>query len=390
MKARYFIVEAVKSVKQKYQPTEEVTELLEDFRCMVNDCIRIGIKEKVTSMKSLSLKAYRQLSNYDIPTRYRLTAISKAAGILRNYRREMKRNQNAKVPYVTKLALTECYAFRIFDHLLRLPIRNGEYVFVVLNKHTQEAISGYTTRSITLTDSSLSIAFSKETAVIEAVGLMGIDRNLDNVTLATSSGVKKFGLSQATQIKQAYREVKSHFKRNDVRIRGRIFRKYGVRERNKVIHLLNLVSKRIVQQAKEQKLGIVMEKLTGIRKLYRRGNGQGANYRARLNGWSYHELQRQIEYKANWEGIPVIYVSARGTSVNCSICGSKTYPNGQRTLFCAKCNISIDRDVNGARNILAKGGLGFSPNGLPSEAMIGERAGVAPILKVDGGKVTQG
>ncbi|MBI2648687.1 MAG: IS200/IS605 family element transposase accessory protein TnpB, partial [Thaumarchaeota archaeon] len=151
-----------------------------------------------------------------------------------------------------------------------------------------------------------------------------------------------------------------------------------------------LVSKRIVQQAKEQKLGIVMEKLTGIRKLYRRGNGQGANYRARLNGWSYHELQRQIEYKANWEGIPVICVSARGTSVNCSICGSKTYPNGQRTLFCAKCNISIDRDVNGARNILAKGGLGFSPNGLPSEAMIGERAGVAPILKVDGGKVTQG
>src|SRR2546428_11317110 len=83
-----------------------------------------------------------------------------------------------------------------------------------------------------------------------------------------------------------------------------------------------------------------------IRKLYRKGNGQGTTYRARLNSWSFYELQRQIEYKARWEGIPVAYVAARGTSVNCSICGSRTYPNGRRTLFCANCDISIDRDVN--------------------------------------------
>src|SRR2546426_11255938 len=43
----------VKTVRQSYRPTEEILSLLEDFRCMVNDCVRIGLKENVTSMKSL-------------------------------------------------------------------------------------------------------------------------------------------------------------------------------------------------------------------------------------------------------------------------------------------------------------------------------------------------
>jgi putative transposase len=55
-------LQAVKAVRQNYRPTEEILSLLEDFRCMVNDCVRIGLKENLTSMKSLSLSAYHQLS----------------------------------------------------------------------------------------------------------------------------------------------------------------------------------------------------------------------------------------------------------------------------------------------------------------------------------------
>ncbi len=142
---------------------------------------------------------------------------------------------------------------------------------------------------------------------------------------------------------------------------------------------------------------LVPEEIRGIRKLYRKGNGQGTNYRARLNSWSFFELQRQVEYKARWEGIPVAYVTARRTSVNCSICGSRTttYPNGRRTLHCSKCGISIDRDVNAARNILAKGkrGVRFTPDPPPEarrEAVKWNETTTAPILRADGGKVTRG
>jgi len=43
-----------------------------------------------------------------------------------------------------------------------------------------------------------------------------------------------------------------------------------------------------------------MEDIQGIRKMYRKGNGQGTKYRAKMNPWSFYELQRQIEYKARW------------------------------------------------------------------------------------------
>ncbi len=141
MKSHFSIIEAIKSVKQNYRPTDEILALLNDFRLMLNDCIRIGLKENVTSTKSLSLKAYHQLSAYDLPTCYRLTAISRAAGILRNLRRELKRNPNTMVPYASRLGLTDCYGFRIFGLLLRLPIRKSEYVFINLNNHTLNAIS---------------------------------------------------------------------------------------------------------------------------------------------------------------------------------------------------------------------------------------------------------
>ena len=114
---------------------------------MVNDCVRIGLRENVTSMKSLCIKAYHPLSAYDIPTYYRLTAISRAAGILQNYRKELKkRGRSPRVPYVTRLSLTDRYGFRIFHRLVRLPIRKGEYIFIILNDHTMRSISGHAPR----------------------------------------------------------------------------------------------------------------------------------------------------------------------------------------------------------------------------------------------------
>ena len=210
----------MKAVRQNYRPTEEILSLLEDFRSMVNDCLRIGLRENLTSMKSLSMKAYHQLSAYDLPTCYRLTAISRASGILRNYRKELeKRNRSARVPCVTRLSLTDCYGFRVIHRLVRLQIRKGEYAFIVLNDQTLRTISGHTPRSSTLTANSLSICLSKEIADIEPVGAIGIDRNLDNVTTADSEGsTLRHDLSRATEIKARCRETKRHFKRNDARI----------------------------------------------------------------------------------------------------------------------------------------------------------------------------
>ncbi|HVC26809.1 MAG TPA: hypothetical protein VND40_01485 [Nitrososphaerales archaeon] len=291
-------MQAAKSVKQKYRPSLEILELLEGFRLMVNDCIRRRPEKEdrgeiTTSMRRLSLACYHQLATYDLPTCYRLTAISKAAGILRSYRREKVKNTNAKRPYAKKLVLTDCYGFRILGRLLRLPYRRDRYLFLVLNDHTVQTLCDNDVRSITLNESAIGICYSTVAAETEIAGLLGIDRNLDNITLADSTGsVLRFDLSEATRIKSAYREVKSHLRRNDAKINGVVGGKYGRLQRHKVGHILHLTSRAVVDRAKNEKFGIVMEDLKGIRRLYRKGNGQGRSYRHRLNSWSYYELQR--------------------------------------------------------------------------------------------------
>jgi len=383
------LVIVVRSVRQKHQASLELLWLLDEFRRMVNVCIAVGIEENVSSLKTLSSKSYHRLSR-EMLGYYRLGAISKATVILHNHRKAKKKNPRTRTPYARKLMLTTCYGFKIKDGLLRLPVKPRQYTYVKLNRHSLQVLSGLSVRSVTLTPDSLSLTYSEETVEIEPEGYVGIDRNLDNVTSASTDGtVKTFDLSLATRIKTNYRIVKSQFKRNDARIRTRIFSKCGERQRNRVQPLLHNVSKRIVENAKTKRYGIVMERLTGIRRLYRKGNGQSRNYRARMNSWSYGELQRQIEYKARWEGVKVIYVPARNTSKRCSICGYKTLESTQRQLWCPKCGTILDRDENAARN-LAAGGLRFSPDGPLGEAMVEEREpeNATPILKVDGGKIS--
>ena len=58
---------AVKSVWQHYAPPREVLGLLEVFRRMVNESIRIGLANEVSSLRRLSLLSYNQLAQYDSP-----------------------------------------------------------------------------------------------------------------------------------------------------------------------------------------------------------------------------------------------------------------------------------------------------------------------------------
>ena len=380
---------AVKTVQQHYKLNPEILRMLDEFRQMMNTCTRIGLAENVTSLKALSLKAYRQLATYDAMSYYKLCAISSATGILRNYRRTARHGENPTTPYVRRLRLTTCYGFKIKDGCLLLPYHPRKAIGIPLTPHVQATIRKHPVRSVTLTKDKLSLTYAKQVAEVKPNGFIGIDRNLNNVTLAGTDGsIMKHDLSDATRVKATYRQVRSRMRRNDVRIRREITGKYGWKQQEKVNRILHQASKMIVQQAKQGGFGIVMEQLTGLRKLYQRGNGRGGWYRGRMNSWSYAELQRQIEYKARWEGLPVIYVHPHGTTAKCSICGSRMarIPEENRTLKCPSCRVSVDRDVNAARNILERG-VRFAPIALPVEAMVQEPSSKV-ILKVDGSELT--
>ncbi len=160
---------------------------------------------------------------------------------------------------------------------------------------------------------------------------------------------------------------------------------------------LNVISQaagRLVQMKKDIKSMIAFEDLKGIRKLYKKGNGQGNNYRRKLNSWSFYEFQRQVEYKAKWEGIPIKFVDPKRTSKFCPICEGVLQEDklNRRKLLCINCNKMMDRDVVASMNIGYKGWARFThPRGLPDEAMKGNVDRLNPlILRVHGSKLVAG
>jgi putative transposase len=193
------------------------------------------------------------------------------------------------------------------------------------------------------------------------------------------------------------RQIMRSFKRNDIRIRKVLASKYGRKSSERVKQILHRVSKEIVSLARTSQSAIVFENIEGLRNLYRKGNFQGKNYRARMNSVPWYEIKRQIEYKAAWEGVPVIQLTkgeTRGTSKGCPVCGERLQEDRfsrvhNRELWCNKCGKWRDRDVVAVMNISRKGWLRFrqSLKGEAGEAMVQEPRKEGVLLKVDASKL---
>jgi len=393
---------AVKSVRQRYAPTLDVLGLLEVFRRMVNESIRIGLANNVSSLRKLSLLSYNQLAQYNSPSCYKLCAISRAAGILAARKKSLRRGFPTRDPYSVRPQLVSCYGYKTKNEGLEIPIARGKRLSIPLTKHTLAVISqpGVEIRSFTLTRNRLCLCIAREVAPVDCSSTVGVDRNLRNLTVGNDQETGQYDLSRTVRIASTTIRIIASFKRDDARIRTGIASKYGERRTARTGHLLHTATKTIVAVAVQQREAIVLEDIRGIRALYRKGNGQGRRYRGRMNGWSFGEAQRQIEYKARWIGLPVIRLSRRETrasSLVCPRCGERLQSDKRltRKLWCNKCRILMDRDKIAAVNLAWRGRVRFARSRPPIEAQGGAGEAVkgnptpTVIPGVDAPKLTQ-
>jgi len=345
---------SVKAVTFRYKPTERVLRLLETFRNMVNEALRVGFEKKPKSRFKLIMEVYEPFKHrYGLHTHYILNACECAFAMLRN--RKWK-----KKPYAKHLFLKlDNQTYQLNYMLLRIPTTPRNFIMIPLigGEHQLAFLRDATLKrgSVTLTDSKISISFSKETAEIEPLSMVAYDINERSII---SSNGEKYDLTQVAKMHHQYSRIRVSIAKNmhrDKRIKQKLLAKYGKAERNRVNQALHKVSKQIVEKAKQSKSTIVLEKLTNILRSHRRGNGEGRKMRGRLHRWSFRELQHQIEYKAKWEGIPVEYVRATNTSKTCSQCRfiNKALKY-EREWQCPNCGAILDRDLNAALNILSR------------------------------------
>ena len=355
-------LQSVKAVSFQYSASYDLSSLFADFRLMCNDAIRIAFQfEKQNNGKKLRNRfnlielAYPRLKEYGLHSHYILSACEVAYSVYRNDKRK-------SIPYINRAFLRlDNQSYRLNHLILRIPVQPRHFIYLTLHASDYQLAfvddPALKRGSITLTSHTVNIAFTKQTAQMDPRGQIGIDVNERNVTWSDSAGrIEREDTSDVAELKECYRGIRAKIAERthkDRRIQRDLLSKYGKREKVRTLQRLHRVTKRIIKHAQVNRLGIAMEKLKGIRKLYRRGNGQRASYRGRMNSWTFREFQRQIEYKALWAGIPVTYVNSRGTSRKCPSCGSSLTRLEGRKLTCPSCRTTEDRDVIASKNIMA-------------------------------------
>lgn len=65
----------------------------------------------------------------------------------------------------------------------------------------------------------------------------------------------------------------------------------------------------------------------------------------------FRKLQTYIKYKANLEGILVVYVNPKNSSKTCHRCGHVAQKVEGREFRCPKCGLIYNRDLNSAINL---------------------------------------
>jgi putative transposase len=71
--------------------------------------------------------------------------------------------------------------------------------------------------------------------------------------------------------------------------------------------------------------------------------------------WAHYRFRERLLFKSRENGAKVAVVDESWTSKTCSCCGGLDHKlGGKKTYKCKFCNAIIDRDINGAKNILLK------------------------------------
>lgn len=148
------------------------------------------------------------------------------------------------------------------------------------------------------------------------------------------------------RLKRAQRELsrKEKGSRNRERVRRKLA-KLHAKVRNQRMDFLHKQSRKLVN----------IYSLIAVEELNIKGMVKNHHLAKSISDAGWGEFISMLEYKAGEAGTKLVKVNPSGTSQKCSRCGM-TVPKelSERVHCCPYCGLTLDRDVNAARNILKR------------------------------------
>jgi putative transposase len=349
------MMEVYQGVPFGYEPNREIRKVLEDFRDMINFCIGYAYERKITSYDKLRKGIYDEWKRrWDYSTHFCHSACKIALAILKNWRKKRIEGK----PEVRKLFIQlDSMLYKFYGDRIRISVRPRQFLFIDLKfgEYQKKFIDAWKegklkTGEITINETKVVIPFKKEVDMTNPKDWIAIDVNESNITAVSSNPhILRIDHDLRT-VHTTYFEIRKRIhklSKEKPKTARRLLEKYSDRERKKTRDLCHKISRQIVDFAKQNGFGIVLEDLKGIRQRIK----YGRKLNRRLHSWNFRRLQFYVDYKARLEGLPVVYVNPRGTSSTCPICGGRLVPNGHRRARCG-CGYENDRDITACLNLL--------------------------------------
>ena len=311
--------------------------------------------------------ALQKLYYYDLRGRFGLSAqmaclcISK---VVESYKRDKEVQpsfrKHAIIPYDQRL-----YSFKGINRVSLLTLEGRVIIPMIMGKYQQEQF-GYARGQADLVFRkdgkwffliSVDVPDRMPTPTTDFIGV-----DLGVVNLATTDDGQTFSGDSVESIRQKYHNLRKALQKKADAVKKvgkrpksikRKLRVVSMKESNYRRNTNHIISKRIVEKAKDTGKGIALEKLKGIRKSQTRFRKP---QRAKMSGWSFHQLRTFIEYKAKRAGVKVLPVKPAYTSRTCAECGhcKKANRPSQDIFHCKQCGHTDHADRNAARNIRAR------------------------------------
>ena len=344
------------TVKVKLLPTTDqkvsLIKTIEAFNHACNYISEMAWKHKKFGQVFLQHLCYRNVRNrFSLSAQMTVRAIGK---VKETYRIEKKKKHTFKkhsaIVYDQRILSfrgLDTVSILSIDGRFKIPIVFGSYA-----KLEQRRIRGQADLIYQKGKLYLCLVIELPDGIpIKTKDALGIDLGIIN--LATTSDNQKFSGEATDKVRIKTSSFKKRLQRKGTKSAKRHLKKFSGKERRFKRNINHIISKQIVQIAKDTQRAIAIEDLKGFRVTVRKMQ------REQFGKWAFYELRNFIEYKAVIAGIPVIAVDPRNTSRTCSQCDymTKTNRKSQSQFSCKKCGFTLNADVNAAKNIASIGSV---------------------------------
>jgi putative transposase len=194
-----------------------------------------------------------------------------------------------------------------------------------------------------------------------SLGTLGVD--LGRRRVAVDSDGTIYEAAEVKKLRQHYPKVRRSLQAKGTKGAKRALKRLSGREQRHMRAVNHVISRGLVETARTTHRQLALENLAGIRQRTRARKAQ----RYGKESWAFLQLRQFVTYKAQDAGLPVVFVDPAYTSQDCHGCGIRGQRSGL-TFVCTTCGV-FDADLNGAKNIAARGAQVTEPEDASHESV---------------------